>query len=123
MIDDDANLVGAARFAEITAWAKDLAQRDRPLRALAAGPPPIVFTSDTLRTAVGHMAERGSTALIAVNPANARHVVGKIALHDLLKARARHLEDERRRERVLPFEYLLPPWLRPARPVVRNQET
>jgi len=67
------------------------------------------------------MAERGLTALIAVNPANPRHVVGKIALHDLLKARARHLEDETRRERILPFEYLLPPWLRPGRPVVRNQ--
>ena len=50
----------------------------------------------------------------AVHPANARHVVGKIALHDLLKARARHLEDEQRRERILPFEYLLPPWLRPG---------
>ena len=45
------------------------------------------------------MAERGVTRLLAVNPANARHVVGKIALHDLLKARARHLEDEQRRER------------------------
>jgi hypothetical protein len=62
------------------------------------------------------MAERGVTRLLAVNPANARHVVGKIALHDLLKARARHLEDEQRRERILPFEYLLPPWLRPGRP-------
>ncbi|HEX7835824.1 MAG TPA: chloride channel protein [Kofleriaceae bacterium] len=116
VIDDAANLVGAAMFAEIAAWAKDPAQRDQPLRALATGAPPIAFTSDTLRAAVGHMAERGLTALIAVNPANARHVVGKIALHDLLKARARHLEDERRRERILPFEYLLPPWLRPERP-------
>jgi hypothetical protein len=49
-------------------------------------------------------------------------VVGKIALHDLLKARVRHLEDEQRRERILPFEYLLPPWLRPraAAPAARR---
>ena len=66
------------------------------------------------------MAELGVTRLIAVNPANARHVVGKIALHDLLKARARHLEDEQRRERILPIEYLLPQRLRLARPVVRD---
>lgn len=60
------------------------------------------------------------TRLLAVNPANARHVVGKIALHDRLKARVRHLEDEQRRERILPVEYLLPRWLRPARPMVRD---
>jgi hypothetical protein len=44
------------------------------------------------------------------------------ALHDLLKARVRHLEDEQRRERILPFEYLLPPWLRPraAAPAARR---
>jgi len=79
------------------------------------------LTHETLRSAVARMAERGVTRLLAVNPANERHVVGKIALHDLLKARARHLEDEHRRERILPFEYLLPPWLRPQRPVVRDQ--
>jgi CBS domain-containing protein len=122
VIDDDANLVGAATFAEISAWAKDPDQRDRPLRALATTSPPTVFAGETLRAAVGQMAERGVTRLIAVNPANARHVVGKIALHDLLVARARHLEDEQRRERILPFEYLLPPWLRPAR-VVRDPPT
>jgi hypothetical protein len=44
-------------------------------------------------------------------------------LHDRLKARARRLEDEQRRERILPFEYLLPRWLRPARPVVRDRST
>ena len=120
VIDDDANLVGAAMYAEITAWAKDDAQRDRPLRELATADAPVIFAGDTLRAAVGRMAERGLTALIAINPANARHVVGKIALHDLLKARARHIEDEQRRERILPFEYLLPPWLRPGRPVVRS---
>jgi len=54
---------------------------------------------------------------LAVNPADPRHVVGKIALHDLLKARVRHLEDEQRRERILPLECLLPPALRPAAPV------
>jgi hypothetical protein len=69
------------------------------------------------------MAERGVTRLLAVNPANARHVVGKIALHDLLDARARHLEDEQRRERILPFEYLLPPWLRPGRAAREEADT
>ena len=121
VLDDDANLVGAATFSEIAGWARDPARGDRPLRALALATPPTISTNDTLREAVGRMAERGVTRLLAVNPANPRHVVGKIALHNLLKARARHIEDETRRERILPFEYLLPPWLRPGRPVVRKQ--
>jgi H+/Cl- antiporter ClcA/CBS domain-containing protein len=120
VLDDDANLVGAATFSEIAGWARDPARGDRPLRALALATPPTISTNDTLREAVGRMAERGVTRLLAVNPANPRHVVGKIALHNLLKARARHIEDETRRERILPFEYLLPPWLRPGRLVVRD---
>jgi chloride channel protein, CIC family len=122
VLDDDADLVGAVMYAEVHAWAGDPARRNEPLRALASADPPVVFAHETLRSAVGRMAQHGLTALIAVNPANPRHVVGKMALHDLLKARARHLEDETRRERILPFEYLLPPWLRPGRPVVRNRQ-
>ena len=120
VLDGDANLVAAATFAELSAWARDPAKRSQPLRAIATARPTTIFTSDTLRAAVARMAERGVTRLLAVNPANARHVVGKLALHDLLKARARHLEDEQRRERILPFEYLLPPWLRPGRQAARS---
>jgi H+/Cl- antiporter ClcA/CBS domain-containing protein len=122
VLDDDADLVGAVMYADVHAWAGDPDRRNEPLRALASADPPVVFAHETLRAAVGRMAQHGLTALIAVNPANPRHVVGKMALHDLLKARARHLEDETRRERILPFEYLLPPWLRPGRPVVRNRQ-
>ena len=34
--------------------------------------------------------------------------LGLISLDDLLKARARHLEEERRRERTLKLRFLLP---------------
>jgi chloride channel protein, CIC family len=120
ILDGEANLVAAATFAELSAWATDPAKLAQPLRDLGATLPATIYAHETLRAAVAHMAARGVTRLLAVNPDNARHVVGKIALHDLLKARARHLEDEQRRERILPFEYLLPPWLRPGRPVVRD---
>ena len=121
ILDGEANLVAAATFAELSAWASDPGTCSQPLRDIATTRPATISTHETLRSAVARMAEQGVTRLLAVNPANERHVVGKIALHDLLKARARHLEDEQRRERILPFEYLLPPWLRPARPVVRDQ--
>jgi hypothetical protein len=65
------------------------------------------------------MAEDGVTRLLVVNPASRVHFVGKVALYDLLKARARHLEDEQRRERLLPWEYILPRWIRPG--VAREQ--
>ena len=66
-----------------------------------------------LRGAVQRMAKSDVTALLVVNPADQRHLVGMVALHHLLEARARHLEDEERRERVLPWEYILPQWIRP----------
>ncbi|MEO7735786.1 MAG: chloride channel protein [Kofleriaceae bacterium] len=121
ILDREANLVGATSFAELSSWAAEPVNRERPLLELATAPPPTISTGATLRAAVAQMASCGVTGLVAVNPANARHVVGKIALHDLLKARVRHLEDEQRRERILPVEYLLPRWLRRGRPVVRDR--
>ena len=66
----------------------------------------MVFTNETLRTAVYRMAEKGLTRLLVVNPADATRLVGVIALHDLLRARTRHLDDEQRRERILPWELI-----------------
>jgi len=113
VLDDEANLVGAANHEEIQAWASDSENLERPLSDLLRSEPLTVFSNETLKTAVHRMAEAGITRLIVVNPADSRRVVGKIALHDLLKARTRHLEEEQRRERVLPVEYILPQWLRP----------
>ncbi|MDB4954432.1 MAG: domain containing protein [Myxococcales bacterium] len=112
ILDDDANLVGSATRPEIAQWSATPGNLDQPLGSLAT-PPQTVRSNETLRAAVQRMAEEGVTRLLVVNPASPRHLVGKIALHDLLKARARHLEDEQRRERVLPWEYILPPWIRP----------
>lgn len=114
VIDDAAELVGAVTRHELQAWAADPARAGVALAALVR-PAPTVRTAATLRGAVAAMAAHDVTALVVVNPANPRHVVGTMQLHDLLKARVRHLEDEQRRERVLPWEYVLPRWMR-ARP-------
>ena len=113
VLDDEANLVGAVTRRELREWAADPSLARRTLGSLAR-PAYTILTHETLRGAVQRMAERDATTLVVVNPANERHLVGMIALHDLLKARARHLEDEQRRERVLPFEYILPRWIRPV---------
>ncbi|CAN5830992.1 chloride channel protein [soil metagenome] len=112
VLDDQANLVGAVTRAELTAWARDPALLDSRLATLAQ-PARTVLTSETLRGAIQRMAEHDVTSLLVVNEANEKHLVGAVALHDFLKARARHLEEEQRRERVLPWEYILPKWIRP----------
>ena len=69
-----------------------------------------VETSETapnepLRAAVYRMAENGVTRMPVVDR-ETRKFVGLISLDDMLKGRARHLEEERRRERPLRLEYL-----------------
>ncbi len=112
ILDDDANIVGAATRADLVRWAADPLRADHILASVAL-PPNTVPSGETLRGAVQAMAAHDVTTLLVVNPANEKHLVGALQLHDLLKARARHLEDEQRRERVLPWEYILPKWIRP----------
>ncbi len=53
------------------------------------------------------MAETGFTRMPVVDRASGKFL-GLISLDDLLKARARHLEEERRRERTLKLRFFLP---------------
>ena len=53
------------------------------------------------------MAETGLTRFPVVGRDDGR-LLGMLSLSDLLRARGRHLESERRRERVLPLEVLVP---------------
>jgi CBS domain-containing protein len=55
---------------------------------------------EPLRVVVYRMAETGLTDLPVVDGSDGRAVVGRVTLRDLLQARVRHLEEERRRERV-----------------------
>src|ERR1700681_233054 len=66
-----------------------------------------VYSDEPLRVVVYRMAETGFTRMPVVDRAS-RKFLGLISLDDLLKARARHLEEERRRERTLKLRFLLP---------------
>jgi CIC family chloride channel protein len=61
---------------------------------------------EILRVVVYRMAEKSVTRMPVVERSS-REFLGLISLDDLLKARARHLEEERRRERTLKLEHLL----------------
>jgi CBS domain-containing protein len=62
---------------------------------------------EPLRVVVYRMAEHGVTRMPVVDR-ESRKFLGLISLDDLLKARTRHLEEERRRDRPLRLRYLLP---------------
>jgi hypothetical protein len=74
--------------------------------------PVIAYGNEPLRVVVNRMAETGRTDLPVVDRANRRTLLGRITLHDMLKARVRHLEEEERRERLLPLSLVVPKWLR-----------
>jgi CIC family chloride channel protein len=62
---------------------------------------------EPLRVVVYRMAEKGVTRMPVVDRST-RTFLGLVSLNDLLKARARHLEEERRRERPLRFRFFFP---------------
>jgi CIC family chloride channel protein len=65
------------------------------------------YPDEPLRVIVYRMAENGLTRMPVVERAT-RKFLGLVSLDDLLKARARHLDEERRRERPLKLRFLMP---------------
>ena len=62
------------------------------------------YPDETLRALVYRMAESGITRMPVVERETGR-LLGTVTLEHLLKARTRHLEEERRRERVLTWRF------------------
>jgi chloride channel protein, CIC family len=78
--------------------------------------------NEILRAVVYRMAEQGVTRLPVVDPSTGKFL-GLISLDDLLKARTRHLETERRREQSLSWRLFLPGWRDDGRGGPANKET
>lgn len=82
-----------------------LIDRDRSgeicLSAAANSDPVVAYPEEPLRAAVNRMADTGRTRMPVVERGGDRKLLGMVSLADLLRARARHLEEERRRDRVL----------------------
>src|SRR5262249_47368214 len=71
------------------------------LAAMVKTEPVVAYPDEPLRVIVHRMADSGLTRFPVVERGPGRRLLGMIALDDLLKARVRNLEAERRRERVL----------------------
>ncbi|HEY2434089.1 MAG TPA: chloride channel protein [Vicinamibacterales bacterium] len=102
VVDGSARLVGVVTRVDLQrhvseAGATGLTRLDAILRA----EPAVVYSDDPLRVVVHKMAETGLTRFPVVKRGAEHELLGMIALDDLLKARAKNLDAEHRRERVL----------------------
>lgn len=71
--------------------------------------PVVAYPDEPLRSTVYRMAESGYTRLPVVDREHPDQLLGMVSLQDLLKARVRNLDEERRRERVLKLSLLFAP--------------
>jgi len=98
VIDDDARLVGALPWSAILEG-KD--QRTVRVRDAMITSPSVAPPDEVLRSVADRMAALGLGALPVVDPSHPQRLEGLITQFDLLEARQKLLEEERRAERIL----------------------
>ena len=101
VVDDAQRLIGVITRGSLHKLPQAGTPGDRPLAELARKDPVVAYADEPLRVVVYRMAETGLTRFPVVDRTPQRRLVGMVSLDDLLRARARTLEEERRRERVL----------------------
>jgi len=107
VVEADGRFVGVLTRSDLRELAQQDAMDPRTLADLAQRQVVTTYPDEPLRVVVYRMAEKSLTRMPVID----RHTgkfLGLVSLDDLLKARARHLEEERRRERTLRLRYLLP---------------
>jgi CBS domain-containing protein len=70
--------------------------------------PTVAHPDEPLRVVVHRMADTGLTHFPVIDRESGQRLLGMISLEDLLKARTRNLESERRRERVMTLRLAFP---------------
>jgi chloride channel protein, CIC family len=108
VVDGEGRLTGVLTRGELQRFLEEHPPEDegRPLSELVRANPEKAYPDEPLRVVVNRMAETGLTRLLVVERQDPHKLAGIIALNDLLQARVRNLQDERRRERVLTLRFL-----------------
>jgi len=101
VVDGTRRLVGVVTRGSLHKLLENWPSPERPLEAFARKDPIVAYPDEPLRVVVYRMAETGLTRFPVVERSDTRRLAGMISLDDLLRARTRTLEEERRRERVL----------------------
>jgi chloride channel protein, CIC family len=108
VLDNQGALAGVLTRTGILATDADSHRDGKRVMDLGAPAPVVAYSDEPLRAVVYRMAETGLTRLPVVERNDQRRLIGLISLRDLLMARARNLEDEHRRERVLRLRLRFP---------------
>jgi CIC family chloride channel protein len=102
VVGENDQLLGILTPEEVVRMAQDRAagSRAKPLGSLLPTNGLRAYADETLRVIVYRMAQSGITEL-PVTERHSKKLVGLVSLASLLKARTKHLEEEKRREQVL----------------------
>ena len=103
VVDGDRQLIGVVSRNELLkrfdeAGSRELTER---LGDIVTHQVTVTYMDEPLRLVVNRMAETGYTRMPVVDSENRKCLLGMISLEDLLRARTRHLEEERHRERII----------------------
>jgi CBS domain-containing protein len=110
VVDEDEQLLGVVTFENMRTWTEEGRDSDlkRTLSELVRTDAVRVYSNETLRVIIHRMAESGLTRMPVVDFESGK-LKGMVALDAVLKARARHLEEERRREQTVGWRTLIGP--------------
>ena len=100
VVDDERRLTGVVARSELEEWVRGSADSAR-VDAIARPSPVVAYSDEPLRAVAYRMAKTGLTRFPVVEHGSERRFVGMVGLFDLLHGRARNLDAEQRRERVL----------------------
>jgi H+/Cl- antiporter ClcA len=112
VMNDVGNLTGVVTRRDVLGAIQDIAMPEiarngqREMSAIIKSHPVVAYPDEPLRVVVYRMAETGLTQFPVVQRDDPRKLVGIVSLRDLLQARERNWEEERRRERVLRLRIL-----------------
>jgi CIC family chloride channel protein len=106
VVDGERQLAGVLTSGDLHKWqeAQDENVLSRPLIEVVRKESINANPDEVLRIVVNRMAENGITRMPVVDGETGK-LVGLVTLEDLLKARTRHVEEERHREQVIRFPY------------------
>jgi H+/Cl- antiporter ClcA/CBS domain-containing protein len=101
VVDENRNLLGSITRNTLHHLLHNGPPPQTPLAEVADKNPVVAYDDEPLRLVVNRMAETGYTRFPVLERGDGRQLVGMVGLHDLLHARTRALQEERKRERVL----------------------
>jgi CIC family chloride channel protein len=117
VVNADEHLIGVVTRADIQKWSQEHSPdgNNSLVSEIVRFNPVKVYPDEPLTVAANRMAETGLTRLPVVDRSDPAKLLGMFSLSDLLTARARCLDEERRREQVLPMHIRFPMGLRRSR--------